>query len=166
MLLLAKDCGCGLRTTISETREKDDGRTGKFVIGNDSFSASLLDLPTVVESYKTYDDNVLIKSADIGQMIMVKEEGDSFPEKAEYKHGLTPPMRDAQRQRFRREPGLNPEVVCCVEKDMKNIMAEESGDENARNAGKNVVSTSSAKPDVPETEMVGGSDSDETDDSM
>lgn len=46
----------------------EDGRTGTFVIGNDRFSASLLDLPTVVESYKTYDDNVLIKTADIGQV--------------------------------------------------------------------------------------------------
>lgn len=46
----------------------EDGRTGTFVIGNDRFSASLLDLPTVVESYKTYNDNVLIKTADIGQV--------------------------------------------------------------------------------------------------
>lgn len=46
----------------------EDGRTGTFIIGNDHFSASLLDLPTVVESYKTYDDNVLIKTADIGQV--------------------------------------------------------------------------------------------------
>lgn len=46
----------------------EDGRTGTFVIGNDRFSSSLLDLPTVVESYKTYDDNVLIKTADIGQV--------------------------------------------------------------------------------------------------
>ncbi|GER54083.1 transcription initiation factor TFIID subunit 7 [Striga asiatica] len=146
----------------------DDGRTGKFVIGNDSFSASLLDLPTVVESYKTYDDNVLIKTADIGQMIMVREEGESA-ETGEYRHGLTPPMRDAQRRRFRREPDLNPELVRRVEKDLQNIMAEEF---DATNTGKNVVSTSSAKPDVPETGMVGGepdpdgSDSDETDDSM
>ncbi|KAL3615896.1 hypothetical protein CASFOL_040190 [Castilleja foliolosa] len=47
---------------------------------------------------------------------------------------------------------------------------EEYGVENARNAGKNVVSTPSAKPDVPETGTVGGdpdgSDSDETDDSI
>ncbi|GER28822.1 transcription initiation factor TFIID subunit 7, partial [Striga asiatica] len=100
----------------------DDGRTGKFVIGNDSFSASLLDLPTVVESYKTYDDNVLIKTADIGQMIMVREEGDSA-ETGEYRHGLTPPMRDARRRRFRREPDLNPELVRRVEKDLQNIMA-------------------------------------------
>lgn len=46
----------------------EDGRSGAFVIGNDRFPASLLDLPGIVESYKTYDDNVLIKTADIGQV--------------------------------------------------------------------------------------------------
>ncbi|CDP17677.1 unnamed protein product [Coffea canephora] len=75
------------------------------------------------ESYKTYDDSVLIKSADIGQMIMVKEEGDSVPDEVEYRHGLTPPMRDARRRRFRREPDLNPELVLRAEKDLQNIMA-------------------------------------------
>jgi TATA-binding protein-associated factor Taf7 len=38
------------------------------MIGDESFPASLLDLPAVVESYKTYDDSVLIKTADIGQV--------------------------------------------------------------------------------------------------
>jgi transcription initiation factor TFIID subunit 7 len=37
------------------------------MIGDESFPASLLDLPAVVESYKTYDDSVLIKTSDIGQ---------------------------------------------------------------------------------------------------
>jgi transcription initiation factor TFIID subunit 7 len=46
----------------------EDGRNGTFMIGNESFPASLLDLPVVVESYKTYDDSVLIKTADIGQV--------------------------------------------------------------------------------------------------
>lgn len=47
---------------------------------------------------------------------------------------------------------------------------EEYGDENARNAGKKVVSTPLVKPDAPEARTVGGepdgSDSDETDDSI
>ena len=46
----------------------EDGKSGTFVIGNDHFPASLLDLPCVVESYKTYDDSVLIKTSDIGQV--------------------------------------------------------------------------------------------------
>ncbi|KAK3043296.1 hypothetical protein RJ639_002539 [Escallonia herrerae] len=78
-----------------------------------------LDL-SVVESYKTYDDSVLIKTADVGQMIMVREnEGDSVPPGVvEYRHGLTHPTRDARRGRFRREPDLIPEVVRRVEKDL------------------------------------------------
>ncbi|URE32630.1 vesicle-associated membrane protein [Musa troglodytarum] len=101
----------------------EDGRSGTFMIGNERFPASLLDLPCMVESYKTYDDNVLIKTADVGQMIMVRDEGDAAVEGVEYKHGLTPPMRDARRRRFRREPDLNPEVVQRVEKDLLNIMS-------------------------------------------
>ncbi|PKA51531.1 hypothetical protein AXF42_Ash002898 [Apostasia shenzhenica] len=101
----------------------DDGRTGTFAIGNESFPATLLDLPTVVESYKTYDDTVLIKTADVGQIIMVRDEGDPAPEGVEYRHGLTPPMKDARKRRFRREPDLNPELVQRVEKDLLKIMS-------------------------------------------
>ncbi|RZS04968.1 hypothetical protein BHM03_00035397, partial [Ensete ventricosum] len=45
------------------------------------------------------------------QMIMVRDEGDAAVEGVEYKHGLTPPMRDARRRRFRREPDLNVVVL-------------------------------------------------------
>lgn len=173
-------------TSSSEDKSLDlsfseDGRTGTFVIGNDQFSASLLDLPTVVESYKTYDDNVLIKTADIGQMVMVREDDDNVPEAVEYRHGLTPSMRDARRRRFRREPDLNPQVVQRVEKDLQNIMAGgtaenvgaepgEFGDESARNRSKKVIITPSAKPSIPVAGTVDGepdgSDSDESDDSV
>ncbi|XP_076914609.1 transcription initiation factor TFIID subunit 7-like [Bidens hawaiensis] len=158
----------------------DDGRNGTFAIGDDQFPASLLDLPGIVESYKTYDDSVLIKTADVGQMIMVREEGDPAPEVVEYRHGLTPPMRDARRRRFRREPDLNPELVRRVEKDLLNIMnggtAENFdtemgvGDENARSAGKKPAPAPAAKPSVseaaPNAGEPEGSDSDDSDDSM
>lgn len=41
------------------------------------------------------------------QMIMVRESADAAPDVIEYRHGLTPPMRDARKRRFRREPDLN-----------------------------------------------------------
>ncbi|GAB2284417.1 transcription initiation factor TFIID subunit 7 [Dionaea muscipula] len=157
----------------------EDGRNSTFVIGNDSFPASLLDLPCVVESYKTYDDNVLIKTADIGQMIMVREEGDVAPDSVEYRHGLTPPMRDARRRRFRREPDLNPEVVQRVERDLWSIMKsgtaevttqEEDGDGNAHNVSKKLEAKPVAKPDAPDPAANVGeaerSDSDDSDESM
>lgn len=40
-------------------------------------------------------------------MIVVRDAGDPAPEVVEYRHGLAPPMRDARRRRFRREPDLN-----------------------------------------------------------
>ncbi|GAB2273599.1 transcription initiation factor TFIID subunit 7 [Dionaea muscipula] len=158
----------------------EDGRNCTFVFGNDSFPASLLNLPCVVESYKTYDDNVLIKTADIGQMIMVREEGDVAPDSVEYRHGLTPPMRDARRRWFLREPDLNPEVVQRVERDLWSIMKsgnilfhqdwEEDGDDNAHNVNKKLEAKPVAKPDAPDPAAnireAERSDSDDSDESM
>ncbi|XP_020194123.1 transcription initiation factor TFIID subunit 7 [Aegilops tauschii subsp. strangulata] len=154
----------------------EDGRSGTFMIGNQRFPASLLDLPTVVESYKTYDDSFLVKTADIGQMVMVREEDDPAPEGAEYKHGLTPPMRDARRRRFRREPDLNAELVHRVEKDLISIMQGVPVNQNASVAGggeggdrKKAAPAPAPKPDVQEPAANGEeaeadrSDSDESD---
>ncbi|KAF8090984.1 hypothetical protein N665_0460s0025 [Sinapis alba] len=130
----------------------EDGRSGTFVIGNEEFPASLLDLPAVVESFKTYDDCSLVKTADIGQMIMVREPGDPTPNTVEYRHGLTPPMKDARKRRFRREPDLNPELVQRVERDLLNILSGrtvENGNEQQEetvaeeNTNKKVSSSSS-----------------------
>ncbi|WMV27168.1 hypothetical protein MTR67_020553 [Solanum verrucosum] len=152
----------------------EDGKTGSFVIGDEHFPASLLNLPCIVESYKTYDDNVLIKSADIGQMIMVREEGDPVPDVVEYRHGLTPPMRDARRRRFRREPDLNPELVRRVEKDLQNIMSEvveqeEGGEASARHVNKKVTQPAT-KPDISEPGTAGEdpdrTESEDSDDSI
>ncbi|KAF5448002.1 hypothetical protein F2P56_033509 [Juglans regia] len=162
----------------------EDGKNGTFIIANDRFPASLLDLPSVVESYKTYDDSVLIKTADIGQMIMVREAGDPAPDMVEYRHGLTPSMRDARKRRFRREPDLNPELVQRVLKDLVKINAgatannadaevaeqDEDGEGNVRNVSKKPAPVPAAKTDAPEAgtnaEEPDRSDSDESDDSI
>ncbi|XP_068643125.1 transcription initiation factor TFIID subunit 7 isoform X2 [Aristolochia californica] len=152
----------------------EDGRNGTFTIGNDNFPTSLLDLPCVVESYKTYDDNVLIKTADIGQIIMVRDGSDPAPDGVEYKHGLTPPMRDARRQRFRREPDLNPELVRRVEKDLLNIMAggtAENVDAEVVGSKKTPAKPANKPEDVPEVAATNTgepdrSESDDSDDSI
>ncbi|XP_028789397.1 transcription initiation factor TFIID subunit 7 [Neltuma alba] len=155
----------------------EDGRSGTFSIGDDHFPASLLDLPCVVESYKTYDDSCLIKTADIGQMIMVREPDDAAPDVIEYRHGLTPPMRDARKRRFRREPDLNPELVSRVEKDLLKIMAGGTADnvdveaaEQEAGANKKAAAAPVTKDDAPQTVTNAGeadrSDSDESDDSV
>ncbi|KAK7283842.1 hypothetical protein RIF29_13590 [Crotalaria pallida] len=168
----------------------DDGRSGVFTIGNERFPASLLDLPCVVESFKTYDDISLVKTADIAQMIMVRDPADPSPPPppaAEYRHGLTPPMRDARKRRFRREPDLNPELVSRVEKDLLKIMARgtlldaaAAADQEENAAKKPAPAATTPAPkldDVPPTPTIAiaagdqdqdqdRSDSDDSDDSV
>jgi len=43
-------------------------REGIFTIGGSEYPCQLLDLPGVVESYKTYNDIHLVKSTDVGQV--------------------------------------------------------------------------------------------------
>ncbi|XP_024158531.1 transcription initiation factor TFIID subunit 7 isoform X2 [Rosa chinensis] len=141
---------------------EEDGRSGTFVIGNDRFPASLLDLPTVVESYKTYDDSVLIKTADIGQVGCCMSR---HIETADY-----------------------PELVQRVEQDLLNISAggpadnvdievaeqEKNRDGKAGNTSKNPAPAPESKTDIPEATTNTGepdgepdrSDSDESDDSI
>ena len=50
------------------TGSHSEGRTGQFTFGSEVFPVTLLDLPCVVESYKTYDDSHLVKISDVGQV--------------------------------------------------------------------------------------------------
>ncbi|ESQ29946.1 hypothetical protein EUTSA_v10012232mg [Eutrema salsugineum] len=69
---------------------------------------SILEIRTKVFSYP------LIKPTVSLEMIMVREPGDPAPNTVEYRHGLTPPTKDARKRRSRREPDLNVICVCYV----------------------------------------------------
>lgn len=57
-----------LTAVFDSPAEKGSGRGGSFILDGESFPLVLQDLPTIVESYKTYDDINLVKTADIGQV--------------------------------------------------------------------------------------------------
>ncbi|KAK9845230.1 hypothetical protein WJX81_000566 [Elliptochloris bilobata] len=98
-------------------------REGRFVIGGESYPLSLLKLPCVVESFKTYDDINLVKTADVGEVLLVRGSGDSAPEGTEARDGVTPAMRDARRRLFRRPLAVSPGLVRRVEEDIHTISA-------------------------------------------
>jgi TATA-binding protein-associated factor Taf7 len=52
--------------------QKDKNRRGRFRINNEMYPCELVDLPCVVESYKTMDCQTYYKSGDVSQMILVK----------------------------------------------------------------------------------------------
>lgn len=51
----------------------ESARRGVLTVDGASHEVDLLDLPTVVESYKTYDDTNLVKTGDIGQVSATDE---------------------------------------------------------------------------------------------
>jgi len=105
-----------------------DPRLRRAIVEFDSWtnmSAKLMDLPTIVESHKSIDRKSFYKTADICQMLWCKEgdpsdedddadnanaggdKGKKYdPNKVEkkwvYPHGITPPMKNCRKRRFRK----------------------------------------------------------------
>lgn len=91
-----------------------DERRAVVTVKTQLFAAVLVDLPTITEATKTWDKKLVMKSADICQMLLVfkritREEEARTAELPKvifdgyrWPHGLTPPMHDAVHRRFRK----------------------------------------------------------------
>lgn len=89
-------------------------RRAAVTVQTQLFAAVLVDLPTITESTKTWDKKLVVKSADICQMLLVfkritREEEARTAELPKvifdgyrWPHGLTPPMHDVVHRRFRK----------------------------------------------------------------
>ncbi|KAK6336329.1 hypothetical protein TWF696_001890 [Orbilia brochopaga] len=90
---------------------KDDRRAIVSVRGR-MYSATLVDLPCIIESNKTIDKGKnIFKTADISQMLLVGDRliledqvlSNAIPSSlTNYPHGITPPLHWARRRRFRK----------------------------------------------------------------
>jgi transcription initiation factor TFIID subunit 7 len=71
------------------------GRLARVRIGDDLFPATLMDMPTVLESAKSMDGATYYKSGHVGQVLVVSERMMTPPPPASYvmRDGLTPPTR-------------------------------------------------------------------------
>ncbi|KAM9576890.1 transcription initiation factor TFIID subunit 7-like [Trichechus inunguis] len=103
-----------------------DGRRAVVQVEDVSLTAKLVDLPCVIGSLKTLDKKTFYKTADISQMLVCTADGDgdlhSSPEesvtptdvkgiekndgkkqkKYTWKHGITPPLKNVRKRRFRK----------------------------------------------------------------
>lgn len=93
-------------------------RRGTVKFDGWTMSTKLVDLPAILESHKTIDRKNLYKTADICQMLICKEgepSEDEFPEEEDkkkdpakvekkfiYPHGITPPLKNCRKRRFRK----------------------------------------------------------------
>ena len=55
-------------TSSAQLLFQDSDRQGTFAFGGRQYPVTVLNLPSVVESYKTLDDVNLVKTTDIGQV--------------------------------------------------------------------------------------------------
>ena len=116
-----------------------EGRRAMVTIQGRQYAASMVELPTVIETMKSWNKKDWVKTADVCQMLLVlgrvqnDEEAKKYPRPAfvepdshRFPHGITPPMRWARKLRFR--PRKSYLDVERAEAQMNRLLVE---DENA-----------------------------------
>lgn len=115
----------------------NEGRRAVVTIRGHHYAATMVDLPCVIEGMKSWDKKGWYKSADICQMLLVfapiKNEGDAEtielpkvvdPNTFQYPHGLTAPMRNARKSRFRKR--IRREAIEAVEEAVEALLAADA----------------------------------------
>lgn len=128
----------------------NDIRHGYVKLDNSLMPARLYDLPAIIESYKTLDRKNFYKTADISQMLICKEDDspdirsiiqDSVEEETKkakydqifasigctgkreylYPHGITPPLKNVRKRRFRKTLKKKYVDFSEIEKEVKRL---------------------------------------------
>ncbi|KAI0038437.1 hypothetical protein FA95DRAFT_1585479 [Auriscalpium vulgare] len=111
-----------------------DSRRAIFHIGNNSYSAKLVDLPCIVESQKTMDNKQMFKVADICQMLLVEKRVPNEEAVGSHKsfniddfiwqHGITPPLHWVRKRRFRKR--VNKRTIESVEEEVERLLEQDA----------------------------------------
>lgn len=116
-----------------------DIRNGKVRFDGWVLPAKIVDLPTIIESHKTLDSKNFYKTADICQMMVCKEEEEDNeppPDEAEeikktkdgkdkrylYPHGITKPLKNVRKKRFRKMLRKKYVDFPEIEKEVKRLL--------------------------------------------
>ncbi|KAK2952374.1 putative transcription initiation factor TFIID subunit 7 [Blattamonas nauphoetae] len=73
-------------------------------IDNQRYPATLVNLPCIIESQKSFDNKTFFKTADISQMLIVHEQDETPLHVYDRDSGITPPTRKIRRRRWRHRP--------------------------------------------------------------
>jgi len=121
---------------------KEDARNGRVLFDGVNFSARLVDLPCIVESWKTFDKKSLWKTGDVSQMLECNdpekpsnssdgEDNNSFDyfkkrlheaKKYQYPHGITAPLKNVRKRRFRKTAKQKYVDAPEIEKEVKRLL--------------------------------------------
>ena len=120
-----------------------DDRHGTVKFDGAAFGAKLVDMPCIVESWKTLDNKSFWKTADVSQMLICKDsqaDADSSSDedvskisdpykkqiiqakKYHWPHGLTPPLKNVRKKRFRKTAKKKYIEAPEIEKEVKRLL--------------------------------------------
>ena len=114
---------------------ENDYRKAEVSYDGEVISAKLHDLPCIIESLKTTDSKNYYKTADICQIMIAERDGsEKYNSKKSkrssklhlYPHGLTPPLKNVRKSRFRKilkkkyieSPDVENEVKALLRSDL------------------------------------------------
>lgn len=86
------------------------------------YQLTVLNLPSVSECYKSYDDVNFVKTDDIGQVLLVGDLLGGEATSGEVNDGITPPMRNARQRVFREPIKVSKDIVQRVEDSLFSIL--------------------------------------------
>lgn len=86
------------------------------------YQLTVLNLPGVTECYKSYDEVNLVKSGDVGQVLVVGDLIADEPTTGEVRDGITPPLRNARQRVFREPINVSKDTVQKVEDYLFSIL--------------------------------------------
>ncbi|XP_028671748.1 transcription initiation factor TFIID subunit 7 isoform X3 [Erpetoichthys calabaricus] len=124
-----------------------DGRHGIVRVDRVPLACKLVDLPCIIESLKTVDKKTFYKTADICQMLVCTVDGDLYPPLEEpsgttdpknkkkdkdkekkylWNHGITCPLKNTRKRRFRKTAKKKYIESPDVEKEVKRLLSTDS----------------------------------------
>lgn len=133
-----------------------DMKHGTVRFDNWILPSKIVDLPCVIESHKTLDKKNFYKTADICQMMICSEDAeelnkgddkkviDGKDKRFIYAHGITPPLKNVRKKRFRKTLKKKTVDVPEIEKEVKRLFRT---DNEAISVRYEVVDADDEKPD-------------------
>lgn len=106
-----------------------DSRRAVVAVRGHLYAAKLVDLPCVIESNKTLDRKSIFKAADICQMLLVGDRIENEEAMAlgpirqsdfTFPHGLTAPLRNVRKRRFRKR--VSHQTIEVVENEVNRLL--------------------------------------------
>uniref|UniRef100_A0A672SXE8 TAF7 RNA polymerase II, TATA box binding protein (TBP)-associated factor n=1 Tax=Sinocyclocheilus grahami TaxID=75366 RepID=A0A672SXE8_SINGR len=110
-----------------------NGRHGIVRVDRVPLACKLVDLPCILESLKTVDKKTFYKTADICQMLVCTLDGDLYPpleeptdKKFVWNHGITLPLKNTRKRRFRKTAKKKYIESPDVEKEVKRLLSTDA----------------------------------------